>query len=182
MIPLPSGGQVDANCRVDINEQKTFLATSSDGIHFRVSPVALGPAYFRVFHWADYYGAIVRAGIVLGLVPCERHLNLVQRSFRPMPVASSSCRRRGERRRAPSLRPSDWGSTGAHLDVGDSLDTGLASMAGVLPVDVLIPERDYEGAQLPLEVSAPDEAPGRVRQLRDPGIFSENQRTYLCIP
>ncbi len=48
-----------------------------------------------------------------------------------------------------------------------------------LPVDVLTPERDYEGHSLPLEVTAPDEAPGRVRQLRDPGIFSDNRRTYL---
>jgi hypothetical protein len=47
------------------------------------------------------------------------------------------------------------------------------------PVDVLSPERDYEGHTLPIEVSAPDEAPGRVRQLRDPGIFSESRRTYL---
>jgi hypothetical protein len=44
---------------------------------------------------------------------------------------------------------------------------------------VLSPERSYEGADLPLEVSRPDEAPGRVRQLRDPAIFREHRRTYL---
>ena len=49
------------------------------------------------------------------------------------------------------------------------------------PVDVLTPERDYEGHALPLEVSAPDEAPGRVRQLRDPGIFSENGTNVLAV-
>ena len=43
----------------------------------------------------------------------------------------------------------------------------------------LSPERDYEGADRPLEVSRPDEAPGRVRQLRDPAIFREGRRAYL---
>jgi hypothetical protein len=46
------------------------------------------------------------------------------------------------------------------------------------PSTVLGPERDYEGADRPLEVSRPDEAAGRVRQLRDPAIFREGRRTY----
>ena len=44
---------------------------------------------------------------------------------------------------------------------------------------VLSPERDYEGGDKPIEVSRPDEAAGRVRQLRDPAIFREGKRTYL---
>ena len=61
----PSGGNVDANGRVDINQQQTFLAASSDGLRFRADSQPLGPAYFRVFHWGEYYYAIVRGGIVL---------------------------------------------------------------------------------------------------------------------
>jgi hypothetical protein len=176
----PSGGQVDANGRVDINEQQTFLATSTDGLHFRVSPVALGPAYFRVFHWRDYCYAIVRAGIVLR-----------SRDMRSVFEAG------------PTLIPPDAGRILRHAAVevrddvlwvyysriGDRPERILMSETRLTPdwrawrasspVDVLAPERNYEGAQLPLEVSAPDEAPGRVRQLRDPGIFSENRRTYL---
>jgi hypothetical protein len=47
------------------------------------------------------------------------------------------------------------------------------------PVDVLAPERDYEGADRPLEVSEWAAARGRVRQLRDPGIFTEDGKTFL---
>lgn len=61
----PSGGSVDINGRVDINQQQTFVATSGDGLRFRVTLEPLGPAYFRVFRWGEYYYAIVRAGIVL---------------------------------------------------------------------------------------------------------------------
>jgi FtsP/CotA-like multicopper oxidase with cupredoxin domain len=61
----PSGGSVDANGRVDINQQETFVAASSDGLRFRSLPTALGPAYFRVFRRGDYYYAIVRGGSVL---------------------------------------------------------------------------------------------------------------------
>lgn len=47
------------------------------------------------------------------------------------------------------------------------------------PVTVLRPERSYEGSDLPIEVSQPDDAPGRVHQLRDPAIFKEGRRRYL---
>lgn len=47
------------------------------------------------------------------------------------------------------------------------------------PVEVLRPEEKYEGTDRPLEVSMPDEAPGRVQQLRDPGIFKEGGKSYL---
>ena len=47
------------------------------------------------------------------------------------------------------------------------------------PVLVIAPEKDYEGAGLPLEPSKMDAAPGKVRQLRDPAIFHEDGRTYL---
>ena len=47
------------------------------------------------------------------------------------------------------------------------------------PLTVLGPETAYEGADLPIDTSKPDEAPGRVRQLRDPCIFHEGQKTFL---
>lgn len=47
------------------------------------------------------------------------------------------------------------------------------------PATVLSPERDFEGADRPVEASRPDDAPGRVRQLRDPAVFQEGRRTYL---
>ena len=47
------------------------------------------------------------------------------------------------------------------------------------PVEVLRPERDWEGAAAPLEPSVRSTAYGQVNQLRDPAIFEEDGRVYL---
>jgi hypothetical protein len=47
------------------------------------------------------------------------------------------------------------------------------------PVVVLEPEFEWEGASLPLRPSVRGNATERVRELRDPGLFEENGRTYL---
>jgi hypothetical protein len=47
------------------------------------------------------------------------------------------------------------------------------------PRVVLEPETEYEGAELPLEPSKRGAIFERVRQVRDPGIFREDGKTYL---
>jgi hypothetical protein len=47
------------------------------------------------------------------------------------------------------------------------------------PQTVLAPQESYEGAELPLAPSRSGPAPGRVRQVRDPGIFQEAGKTWL---
>ena len=44
---------------------------------------------------------------------------------------------------------------------------------------LLEPQRDYEGANLPVEPSVKGRAHGRVRQLRDPAVYEEGGRTWL---
>lgn len=176
----PSGGQVDANGRIDINQQETFLATSADGLRFRASPIALGPAYFRVFRWGDYYYSIVRAGVLLRSrdmrAPFEPGPTLIPADAGRL-LRHAAVDVRGDRLRVYYSR---IGDRPERILVSETrLTQDWRVWRGSPPVDVLTPERDYEGYSLPLEVSAPDEAPGRVRQLRDPGIFSENRRTYL---
>jgi hypothetical protein len=46
-------------------------------------------------------------------------------------------------------------------------------------VDVLSPERDWEGADAPLVASVRSVAYGHVNQLRDPAIYTEGDQTYL---
>ena len=46
-------------------------------------------------------------------------------------------------------------------------------------IDVLCPERPWEGADAPLEPSVRSVAYGHVNQLRHPAIFSEDNRNYL---
>ena len=47
------------------------------------------------------------------------------------------------------------------------------------PVEVLRPERDWEGADVPFEPSVRSTAYGHVSQLRDPAIYVEGDRTFL---
>jgi len=47
------------------------------------------------------------------------------------------------------------------------------------PVEVLRPEFDYEGADLPNEPSRRGYIDVRVNQLRDPTIYQEEDKTYL---
>ena len=47
------------------------------------------------------------------------------------------------------------------------------------PVEVLRPEMDFEGANLPIEISRGGYIDERVHQLRDPAIYQENGKTYL---
>jgi hypothetical protein len=165
---------------VDIGQQKTFVAISRDGLRFASDTVPLGPAYFRVFRRGGYYYTIVRAGQLL-------RSRDMRSAFEP----------------GPTLIPADSGrilrhaAVDLHGDVlrvyysriGDRPERILLSEArlsynwsgwrGSEPVTVLGPERDYEGVDRPLEVSKPDEAQGRVRELRDPAIFQEGAKTYL---
>lgn len=165
---------------VDIGQQNSFLAVSRDGLRFRADTLPLGPAYFRVFRRGGYNYAIVRAGQLLRsrdmrsafeqgptVIPADsgrilRHA-AVDRLGDVLRVYYSRIGDRPERILLSEVRMSgDW-----------------SEWRGSKPVTVLAPERRFEGADQPLGVSKPDEAPGRVRQLRDPAIFHEGTRSYL---
>ena len=54
-------------------------------------------------------------------------------------------------------------------------------MAEILqrPIELLRPEASYECVDLPNARSEPGDVKGPVQQLRDPGVFEEDGRTYL---
>ena len=176
----PAGGKVDAYGRVDINEQKTFLATSHDGLNFEVNPQPLGPAYLRVFHWGDSYYAIARLGVLFrsrdGRSPFEVGPTLIG------PDSGRVLRHAAVELRGDTLRV-------YYSRIGDRPERILESEAALASdwsnwkasraVDVLSPEEPYEGVDIPVATSLPDEARGRVREVRDPAIFEESGRTYL---
>jgi hypothetical protein len=172
----PAGSPGD----VDIGQQKTFVAVSREGLRFSSDTVPLGPAYFRVFRRGSYFYSIVRSGQLL-----------------------RSRKMRAEFESGPTVIPADSGRILRHAAVdldGDALKVYYSRIGdrperillsevrmsgdwtgwrGSEPETVLSPEKQYEGTDRPLEVSRPDEAPGRVRQLRDPAIFREDEKTYL---
>jgi hypothetical protein len=47
------------------------------------------------------------------------------------------------------------------------------------PQTMLTPDEPYEGADLPLRPSTRGSDLERVRELRDPAIYQEDERTYL---
>lgn len=165
---------------LDISQQHTFLATSRDGLRFAADTLPLGPAYFRVFRWGGYYYTVVRAGALLR----SRDPGA---PFEPGPTLIGADSGRLLRHAAVEVRGDLLRIY--YSRIGDRPERILLSEARLAPdwsqwraskpVTLLSPERDYEGGDRPLEVSRPDEAPGRVRQLRDPAIFRESGRTYL---
>ena len=166
--------------KVEIGQQKTFRAVSRDGLRFASDTVPLGPAYFRVFRRGEYYYTLVRAGLLLR----SRDMRL---AFEPGPMLIPSDSGRILRHAAVDLQGDMLRVY--YSRIGDRPECILVSKVRLsgdwskwrasLPVTVLKPERDYEGADRPLEVSRPDEPLGRVRQLRDPAIFREGGKTYL---
>ncbi len=163
-----------------IEVQKTLLATSPDGLHFTAQPVALGPAYFRVFRWNGCRYAIARAGVFLrscdGRTPFEQGPTLFNEDPN-LVLRHAAVDVEGNRLSVYYSRIGDRPESIllSHIDLTPDWTKWKASP----PVTVLAPETDYEGVDMPLEASKMDLAPSKVRQLRDPAIFHENGQTYL---
>jgi hypothetical protein len=161
--------------------QETFLATSDDGLSFSsAGPEPLAPFYLRAFeHEGTWYGlakAGNEGGVLVrspdGLAPFE-----IRPSFLPN-MRHAAVRRVGPRRVEVFFsRAGDCPERilRAGLDLaGDWRHWQLGPFE-----EVLAPERTWEGADLPAEPSSWGAVHERVRQLRDPAIFTEAGRTFL---
>lgn len=158
--------------------QVTRVALSGDGIDFRARPEILGRTYLRVFrHGGTTYGIampgqVYRSGSEDGLGAFEsgpllfnpdmRHCALLRRG-EVLYVFWTQVGHAPERILLSTIDLSqhwtEWKETGA--------------------VEVLRPERSWEGAGLPAEPSIRSVAYSPVNQLRDPAIFEEDGRVYL---
>jgi hypothetical protein len=188
--------------------QRTFVAVSPDGIHFRASDEVLGAPYLRAFHWDDAWYAMARWGALLrsrdGLSDFEAGPN-------PFPRLSGRALLDGQLRRAfrvVGVR-NDWSTRpiyappSRHVAVqvsGDELVVYYSNIGDAPerifrtsiclhgawdtwrttpPTEVLRPETTWEGATLPLRRSHEGIAHGPEHALRDPAVFLEGERTYL---
>ena len=162
------------------NSQRTFVATSSDGLHFAPEATALGPYYFRVFRWGGSVHAIARAGVFL-------RSRDGRSAFETGPTLFNQDPRYVLRHAAVDLRGDTLWVYYSRL--GDTPERILVSQIRLTPdwmtwrasdpEEVIRPTLEYEGANLPLKPSEFSLAPEPVRQLRDPAIFREGTRTYL---
>ena len=168
--------------------QKSFLAVSKDGLRFRAAAEPLGIFYFRVFGWDDAWYAMAKGGLLYrskdGTTGFEQDPN-------PFPGSEA----RGKDYNGPGIRHVAVHRAGGALwvyysSIGDEPERILRCK---LPLtsdwknwkpspaeEVLRPETEYEGADLPLKKSAAGAAKGRENALRDPAIFvDDDARVYL---
>lgn len=155
--------------------QLTRAATSADGIHFDALPEILGVPYFRAFEHAGATYAMAMPGRLYrsadGLTAFEEGPQIFENSMRHA-----------------ALLERDGTLYVFWTRVGDAPERILVSTIDLsVPwrdwvasdaVEVLRPERPWEGTDAPLEPSIRSVACGHVNQLRDPAIFQENGRTY----
>lgn len=155
--------------------QQSFVATSEDGIDFRVAPEPLGNSYFRVFRWNGTHYALAMPGVMYRSVDGRQGFV-----------------------RGPTLFTPDMRHAAVRVDghtllvfysvVGENPERILLSTIDLSrpwtewkqsePVVVLEPETDWEGVRYRSRPSVRGHARG-VRELRDPAIFVEDGRSYL---
>ncbi len=156
--------------------QRSFVATSTDGIHFTSATEVLGSSYFRVFTWQGATYALGMPGIFYRSQ--DGFTNFVQG-----PILFNANMRHS------ALHPRGHLLDVYYTEAGDcpehikratiDLRPDWLAWQPSAPVSVLFPEESYEGGDLPLLPSERGAIHERVRQLRDPGIFCEEGRTYL---
>lgn len=160
----------------DVGTQLTRVATSRNGIDFAARPQPLGLSYMRVFnHGGITYGLAMPGQIYRS--PDGFH------DFESGPLLFN-----------PNMRHAAVLKRGTTLyvfwtQVGEAPERILLSRIDLsgdwqgwtdsAPVEVLRPERPWEGADAPLTPSIRSTAYGQVNQLRDPAIFEEDGRLYL---
>lgn len=159
-----------------LQRQVTRVATSADGIHFVARPEILGRTYFRTFLHQGYTYAMAMPGQFYRSKDPLGGFEEGPRLFNP------------NMRHAALLKRGNtlfvfWTQVG---DVPERISLSTIDLSGewtkwseTRPVEVLRPERPWEGADAPLVPSVRSTAYGHVNQLRDPAVFEEDGRTYL---
>jgi hypothetical protein len=159
-----------------IATQVTRVAESRNGIDFDVYPQVIGRSYMRTFDWNRWTYAMSMPGQFYrskdGLFQFEQGPLL----FNP-------------KMRHAALLMRETTLNVFWTQVGDTPERILLSTIDLSedwmqwqeskPIEVLRPERDWEGANAPLEPSIRSTAYGQVNQLRDPAIYSEDGRVFL---
>lgn len=156
--------------------QATRVATSSDGLDFTAHPEVLGAPYFRVFHHAGWWWALAMPGLLYrsadGLTGFERGPTLFEPDMRHSAVLV-----RDGRLHVFWTRVGDAPERILH-SVVRLTDDWRAWQAGPAR-EVLRPEREWEGASLPVAASVRGSSMAAVNELRDPAVFEEDGDVLL---
>lgn len=167
---------------IELKGQHTYRAVSKDGIHFKVDNTVLGISYFRVFEWKDAHYAIARTGQLYksddgGL------------SFQEGPNPFNKIQTEDNYLRHAAVKVDSDDLLVFYSNIGDEPERILLSTIKLtadwndwtpsMPVTIIKPEKDYEGANLPLKPSKGGAFFGEIHELRDPAFYEENGEWYL---
>jgi len=172
------------HCPLEYNGKKgqySLRAVSKDGIHFTADSTVLGDSYFRVFKWKDRYYSLARTGIV---GRSKDGIETFERGNNPFSTKDSASRLR-------HVSVVVEGSTlyVFYSRIGDAPERILLSTINLnddwlgwkasTPIEVTAPATNYEGGDLPVTKSDGGLYYGKVRQLRDPYVYVENNKWFL---
>lgn len=159
--------------------QRTFVATSTDGLAWDVQPQELGWFYCRAFPYDGAWYSFTKDTDVGGILSRSEDGFT---DFVEGPAVTPRARHAAIWREGDTL----------HLFYSRALDTPEQILVSRIdlsvpwqqwsatePELVLAPERAWEGACLPLHTSRWGASHVPVHQLRDPGIYEEDGRLYL---
>lgn len=159
-----------------LQQQVTRVATSTDGIHFVARPEILGRTYFRTFVHQGYTYAMAMPGQFYRSKDALSGFEQGPLLFNPN-MRHSALLRRGDTLFVFWTQVGEAPET-VLLSTID-LSSDWAKWSNSPDVEVLRPERVWEGADAPLSPSLRSTAYGHVNQLRDPAVFEEDGRIYL---
>lgn len=168
-------------------EQVTHVATSKDGLHFNPVQRGFASPYMKVFRWGGYtYGLAMSDK--KSAYPIWKRSGEFYRSATGLPPFKAGPRIIDEMRHCGLVRIGHF----LHIFytfVGDDperiyytqvdLRPAWTEWTATAPIEVLKPERAYEGGDLPLARSRGGMSEGRERALRDPAILDDNGQLYL---
>jgi hypothetical protein len=160
----------------DVGTQVTRVATSHNGIDFKAQPEVLGRSYMRAFQHDGMTYAMAMPGQFY-------RSKDGMRGFQPGPILFNPNMRHSAVIKRSNELWVFWTQVGeaperillSRVDLTGDWD----SWKETAPIEVLRPERSWEGADAPLVPSVRSTAYGHVNQLRDPAIFEEGGRVYL---
>jgi hypothetical protein len=156
--------------------QFTRLAISRNGLDFRVQPEILGPPYWRVFRYEDFWYALTMPGRMLrskdGLNDFESGPDLLAPNTRHSAVMLSG--------NELLVLYSKWGDCPERIQMRSiALDGDWRSWVASPESEVLRPEHKWEGYHRPLHPSHKGAAGQPEHQLRDPYLYREGTELFL---
>ncbi len=156
--------------------QLTRVATSDNGIDFTAKEELLGRSYMRVFQYQGYHYAMSMPGQFYrsedGFTGFEEGPRLFEANMRHAALLLQDQKLLVFWTRVADIPERILLST---IDISGDWSTWTTSDE----VEILRPEKEWEGANKPLEPSMRSVAYHPVNQLRDPAIYVEGDRIFL---